>query len=144
MKIFGHPIHLMLIHFPSALFPMECICYGLLYFTGKSSFGDASFYAMLGGVSMGWLAVLFGILDLSKLSSEKAEIVGRGLVHGSINGAVLIVYTVIAYSLFKKYPDLPHASGLLLVAKVILVLLLFVGNYIGGNLVLKYKVGVEK
>lgn len=143
MKIFGHPVHMMLIHFPAALFPAECVCYGLFYFTGKPSFADASYYSMLGGVSMGWLAVIFGAMDLLKIPRDKRKVITKALIHGSINTTVLIVYTVVAYSLYKKYPVLPRADVLILTMKIILVSLLITGNYIGANLVLRYRVGVE-
>ncbi len=54
----------MLIHFPSALLPMDFVCYGLLYYTHQTSFAYASFYALFGAVVLGWAAALFGILDI--------------------------------------------------------------------------------
>jgi uncharacterized membrane protein len=143
MKILGHPVHMMLIHFPSALFPMECVFYGLLCFTGKSSFAEASYYSLLGGTIMGWFALIFGTWDLVKIPSEKTEALVKGIIHGSINTTVLIAYTVFAYSLFRKYPDLPDASFILLAIRILLVLVLIVGNYIGASLILKYKIGIE-
>ena len=143
MKLLGHPLHLMLIHFPSALFPMECVCYGCLYCSGDLSFATASYYALIGGVVLGWLAIVFGILDLMKIPSGKTEVLTKSLVHGSINTTVVIVYTVFAWLLFAKYPTLPIASGFLLCIKISLITFMIVGNYLGAQLVLKHKVGLE-
>jgi len=143
MRILGHPVHVMLIHFPSALFPMEFVCYILLFFTGKQSFADASFYAMAGGVFAGWIAVLFGALDLAKIPPYKPDVIKKALFHGSLNTVILITYTVLVYLLYKKYPQLPVASTSLLITKGMLIVLLIIGNYWGGELILKYKVAID-
>ncbi|HTA63389.1 MAG TPA: DUF2231 domain-containing protein [Bacteroidia bacterium] len=143
MKILGHPIHLMLIHFPSALLPMECVCYGLFYYTGKLSFAEASYYAMLGAVITGWLAVVFGAMDVTKISAEKPKVMAKALIHGSINTTVLIAYSIFAWFLFKKYPMLPNATVLVLSLKIGLITLMIIGNFLGGSLVLKDKIGIE-
>jgi uncharacterized membrane protein len=143
MKLFGHPLHLMFIHFPSALFPMECVCYGCLYYSGNVSFASASYYALVGGVLLGWLAVVFGTIDLMKIPSGKTEALTKALVHGSINTTVVIMYTVLAWLLFLKYPALPKANGFLFCMKISLITFMIVGNYFGAQLVLKHKLGLE-
>ena len=144
MKVFGHPLHIMLIHFPSALFPMELVCYALYYYTGQASFAQAALYAMTGGVALGWLAAIFGGMDMLKIPSDKIEIMKKALLHGCINVTVITVYTVLAYSLFKKYPDLPKATITLLIVKFCVVGFMIIANYMGGSLILKDKIGIEK
>lgn len=53
MRIFGHPVHMMLIHFPAALLPMDLFCSIVGYFRGDHSFATAAYYAMAGGVALG-------------------------------------------------------------------------------------------
>lgn len=144
MKVLGHPIHVMLIHFPSALFPMELVCYFLFYYTGQASFATAAFYAMAGGVALGWIAALFGALDLTKIPSHKPAVLKKALIHGSINCTVVIVYTVFFYSLYKKYPELPAASLPLVITKACIVGFMIAGNYIGGSLILEDKLGIKE
>jgi|SRR6185312_7719674 len=144
MKVFGHPLHLMLIHFPSALFPMELVLCCIYFFTGQLSFGQAAFYTMAGGVVLGWVAAIFGAMDLIKIPTDKPETMKKALLHGSINVTVVIVYTVLAYSLYKVYPNFPVPKLALLIAKFCVVCFMIVGNFIGGSLVLKDKVGIEK
>lgn len=143
MKIFGHPLHIMLIHFPSALFPMELVCYGLYWYTGQPSFGTAAFYTLSGGVVLGWLATVFGAIDMIKIPQSKPEVLKKALVHGSINVSVVIVYTVFFAKLAGMYPQIQPPFVSLLVVKCLLVLFMIVGNYIGGSLILKHKLGVE-
>ena len=144
MKIFGHPLHLLLIHFPSALFPMETVCYALFYFTGAASYGEAAYYAAIGGVGLGWLAMLFGAWDLIKIPPERDTVIKTALIHGSINGAVLIGFSVFAFAAFKKFPELSPARFSVLVIKALLLMAMLVGNYLGGQLVLKYKIGIKE
>ena len=143
MKILGHPIHLMLIHFPSALFPMEFVCYFLNYFYTEEAFLYAAYYAMAGGVMGGWAAVLFGVVDLVKIPPEKKSAVQKAMFHASINMSVLTVYSVFAIILYKSYPKLPPAVVSLLIAKSILLIFMIGANYIGADLVLKDKIGIE-
>lgn len=143
MRAFGHPLHIMLIHFPSALLPMELVCYGLLFTTHEKSFAYAAYFAMIGGVGLGWLAVFTGAFDLVKIPSHKPDIIKKALLHGCINASVLIGYTVFVYLIAKRYPQLPDASLALLITKIILVIILIAGNWLGGELILKHKVAID-
>ena len=144
MKIFKHPLHIMLIHFPSALLPMDMVCYGLFYYTQQSSFWYASFYALAGAVVSGWAAAFFGLLDLAKIPQHKTQAMQKALIHAGVNVLVIIIYTIIAYSAYKKYPALPVAALTVLIYKIVLVSFMIAGNYIGGSLILKYKISVEE
>ncbi|MDF3078487.1 MAG: hypothetical protein K0S09_2376 [Sphingobacteriaceae bacterium] len=144
MKLFGHPLHLIFIHFPSALLPMDWVCYFLAYQFGGESFRQASFYALIGGAAIGWLAILTGAIDLAKISSTKRAAINQGLLHAGLNGSVLVVYSIIAFADFQKYPHLPDASLGILITKAILLTVMISGNFIGGNLILKHKVGIEE
>lgn len=143
MKIFGHPLHIMLIHFPSALFPMEFACSAINYYTKNPSFAEASFYAMSGGTMLGWLAVVFGAFDLIGIFEKKPEVMQKALLHGGINILVVIVYTVLTYLQYKSYPQVRPDSLLLLFMKALTIGFMLFGNFIGGSLILKHKIAVE-
>ena len=143
MKLFGHPIHVMLIHFPSALFPMDLVCSALFLYTGDSSFTTASFYAVAGGVGLGWLAIAMGAMDLIGVSERHPDVLKKALIHGLLNTTMVLVYTVFSYSAYKVYPALVPDSLSVVVLKAALVLTLVVGNFLGGSLILKHKVAVE-
>jgi len=143
MKIFGHPIHIMLIHFPSALFPMDLACSIIAYYFGILSFVNASFYAMSGGVILGALAIITGFADLMITAEKRPELVAKIVIHGGINTFVVAVYSILAFKTYKQYPELTIDNPELLFIKTGLVLLLIIGNYFGGNLILKHRVGIE-
>jgi uncharacterized membrane protein len=142
MKLFGHPVHMMLLHFPAALLPMEMVCYGILFFTGDKHFALPAFYAMSGGIVLGWLAIITGATDLLAIPRSKADVIKRALLHGSINTIVLTGYSVFWYIGLSKH-DIYSTSIAVLIIKLALITLLFVGNYFGGNLVLKDKIGTS-
>jgi uncharacterized membrane protein len=144
MKIAGHPLHVMLIHFPSALLPMNLVCSLLYCTTGKVSFTDASFYAGCGGVLLGWAAVVSGCFDLLAVFEQKQELVKKVLWHGGINSLVILAYTIIVYAAWKRYPLLvPDSTGILF-AKGTVIALMFAGNFAGGNLVIKERIAVKE
>ena len=144
MKIFGHPIHVILIHFPSALFPMDLVCSVIAYNNGLRSLVDAAFYASVGGVIFGCLAVITGAFDLIPVVKNKPRSVNKALLHGGLNSTVLIGFMVLTFISFKSFPTIPTDSLMKLIAKGILVLILAIGNFLGGSLILKDKIGMEK
>ncbi len=143
MKIFGHPVHIMLIHFPSALFPMDLACAAIGHYTGNPSFTGAAFYAMCGGVMMGWLALVFGVFDLLQVFESRPAIIKKVLLHGGINMGVIIVYTLFAYTGYKHYPGLQPDSISLLILKALTIAFMIIGNFMGGSLILKHQIAVE-
>ncbi len=135
---------MMMIHFPAALLPFDLICSFLAFYTGDETFKFASFYAMAGGVIIGCVAITFGALDLLNVFKEKPDAVKIAVVHGSINTCVIMVYTILAYSQYKNYPSLEFDTLAGLILKATLIGLMFAGNYLGGSLILKHGVAVEK
>jgi uncharacterized membrane protein len=143
MKLFGHPVHLMLNHFPAALFPLDAVLYGLYYCTGDMSYMTASFYVVFAGVITGWLSGLTGILDVFKIPKEKEKSLTLGFIHGGLQALIMIAYTVLVVMLYKTYPNFAVASITLLILRCVLVVIMLVGNYLGGNLLIKHKIGIE-
>lgn len=143
MRIFGHPLHLMLVHFPAALFPMDLVCSLLARFTGNATFVQAAYWAMVGGTLMGLLALLTGAADLLRAVEEKPALLRKLLWHGGINGTVLCGYALLTWSAYGRYPEAAADGTAVLFVKGGLNALMLFGNYLGGSLVLKDKLGVE-
>lgn len=133
----------MLIHFPSALLPMDLVCSLLGYYTHNSSFTDASFFAMAGAVVFGGLAIITGTFDLIGLVDNKPMALKKALVHGGINATVIIAYSILAFRAWKEFPLLTQDGVGVLIFKACLITFMIVGNYLGGSLILKHRVGLE-
>lgn len=142
MKLFGHPIHPLLIHFPTALLPMDLALSVLYHTTGNASFYQAGAYCLWAGSALGLLAMLTGLADLLTIPRHRKAALSLGLYHGFVNGLLMLVFAVIAYKVWQQFPAplLTQTTGL--VVKSILVIALFVGNYLGGRLLYTHHVGL--
>lgn len=134
MRLFGHPIHVMLVHFPIALWPAHAALHA---FSSRLPTGSTivAFWLLVVATALAWLAVLCGAFDLMALAIEPDR--GRfrsGLVHAALNGTATIAFTVILALENAVYPDV-HDSGVFLVAEISVLTLMFVGNYFGGAMV---------
>lgn len=142
MRLFGHPIHPLLIHFPTALLPMDLALSVLYHTTGNASFYQAGAYCLWAGSPLGLLAMLTGLFDLLVIPRTRKEAMTLGLYHGFVNGSLLIIFFVIAYKSWHQFPS-PLLTGVAgLAVKGILVIALFVGNFLGGRLLYTHHVGL--
>jgi len=143
MKILGHPLHPLLVHFPTALFPMN-LALGIIAFTsGNTVFSQSAFFCLAGGAAMGVLTVMTGLLDLFHISKSNKKAVATVIYHAGLNAPVILIYVVLAYKEWNLYPDLPIPGTGNLVFKGVLVFILFVGNYFGGQLIYKFHAGIK-
>ena len=140
MKLNYHPPHLILVHFPAALFPVEFAFTIIALYKQDPTFNYAAFYALGGGVIMGWLAVMFGFVDLVRIPDTRSNVRAKALIHGSVNTVMLIGYSVLFFLQWKA-PEITYSSTPILLLKALLLCILIAGNYLGAQLVLKYKVG---
>jgi uncharacterized membrane protein len=143
MKILGHPLHMMLIHFPAALLPMDVLLSFFAYYNNDSSFLGAAFYCLAGGVVIGGIAIVTGLIDLVLIPRDKKQAMGTALIHGFMNALVVLFFGIFAYRGWQSYPQISMPSLSILVIKAILLMVLFVGNYLGGKLILQHRVGVK-
>jgi uncharacterized membrane protein len=143
MKVFGHPLHMMLVHFPTALLPMDILLSFLAYYTKDSSFLAAGFYCLAGGVMSGLVAIVTGLIDVLFISKDQKAAISTAMIHGFINGTLLLFFGIFAYKCWQLYPQLNMPSLPILLLKTGLIISLFVGNYLGGKLILHHHIGIK-
>ena len=143
MKIFGHPLHMMLIHFPTALLPMDVFLSFFAYYNKDSSFLPAAFYCLAGGVLIGGLAIITGLIDLVLIPKDNKPALGTALIHGFMNAMIVLFFGIFAYRAWQLYPQMTMPQMSTLIIKAILLIVLFIGNYLGGKLILHHHVGVK-
>jgi uncharacterized membrane protein len=142
MKIAGHPVHPLLIHFPTALLPMDFVLSVIDISTGNHVFSLAGLFCLLGGVAMGLAAMLTGAIDFFSIPKSDKKALATALYHGSLNGCIILIFALVAYREWKSYP-MPYIQGTtMLIVKGILVAALFAGNYLGGKLIYQYHIGI--
>lgn len=141
-RLFGHPIHPMLVHFPTALFSA-----GFLFDIGglllaDSSLFSASLYSIILGLLAGLPAALAGFIDYVKLGG-KPKVFRTASWHAGIQFVVLMTFGIIAGVKFQSYPDVAEPGILLIGCSGLALAVMLVGNYLGGELVFTHKVGID-
>lgn len=140
VKLFGHPVHPMLIVFPLGLLA-TAVVFDILFLLFDNPFlPSASYYMIAAGVLGGLLAAIFGFIDwLALPNGSRAKNIG--LWHGL--GNVLIV-GLFAVSWFLRGANVDFVpDSLALTLSFAGVALALITGWIGGELVYRLGVGVD-
>ena len=136
--LFGHPLHPMVVPFPMA-FLIGALVSDIAYWrTENPLWASMSTWLIIGGIGMGVIAALLGLTDFVAIKRVRRSAVGWAHMIGNI--AVLGLSLV---SLFHRLGDTEGGvlpTGLILSAIVVAILL--VTSWLGGELVFRHKVGV--
>ena len=138
-KLFGHPVHQMLIVLPLGLLSGVVIFDVIYLLTGGLQWATISYWLIPAGVVTGVVAAVFGIADWTRIPrATRAKRVGTR--HGIGNGVVVVLFLV-SWLLRESAIDRP---GL---AAIVLALaggaLSAVTGWLGGELVGRLGVGVD-
>lgn len=138
-KLFGHPIHPMLIPFPVGLLSTAVAFDILFLLTGSQEFARVAFWLTVGGLVGGAAAAPFGLIDwLALPSRSRAKRVGG--LHGAGNALVLVLFGV---SLLMRLGAPEQPSGVAVVVSLLGVALVTLTGWLGGELVDRLGVGVD-
>jgi uncharacterized membrane protein len=139
-RLFGHPIHQMLIVFPLGLLGTSLLFDILHLVNGGEQWALVSYYMIAAGIIAGLVAAPFGLIDWLAIPSDtRAKRIG--LLHGGGNVVVLLLF-VLSWFLRR---DLPTAPGRLEIGlSVVAVLLALVTGWLGGELVDRLGIGVDE
>jgi uncharacterized membrane protein len=138
-KLFGHPVHQMLIVFPLGLLAMALVFDATHLITGNGYWSEIAFWMIAAGVVTGLLAAPFGLIDwLAIPSGTRAKRVGA--LHGGGNLFVLLLYAA-SWLTRMNAPATPSTQAFLL-AFAGGALAMFTG-WLGGELVDRLAVGVD-
>ena len=138
-RLFGHPIHPMLIVFPLGLLATAVIFDIIALAAGATYLFSASYWMIAAGVIGGLISAVFGLIDwLAIPSGTRAKQIG--LWHGGGNVVVTLLFAL-SWILRRPSPANPSAAavGLALVG----VVLALVTGWLGGELVDRLGVGVD-
>lgn len=140
VSLLGHRVHPMLIVFPLGLLGMAVIFDIIRLANGDTALSVAAYYMIAAGVVMGLVAAVFGLLDwLSVAANTRAHSVGAR--HGIGNVIVVVLFAV---SWWLRRPDPADPSTTAFVLGVIGLLLALVTGWLGGELVERLGVGVDR
>jgi uncharacterized membrane protein len=139
-KLFGHPIHPMLIPFPLGLLATSFIFDIIYLITDNNGFSVAAFWMIAAGVIGGLTAAVFGLIDwLAIPSGTRAKRIG--MLHGAGNVVVVVLFAL-SWLLRMDAPGEPGAIPILL--SLLGVALAALTGWLGGELVDRMGVGVDE
>ena len=139
-KLFGHPIHQMLIVFPLGLLAMA-LFFDLIALAMNRHQGlfSASYYMIAAGVVTGLLAAVFGLIDFLKIPpGTRAKRIGT--MHG-VGNVVVVVFFAASWWLRRGAPAEPSMLAIVLAAAG--AGLATITGWLGGELVGRLGVGVD-
>ena len=141
-KLFGHPIHQMLIVFPLGLLATGVVFDVIYLIWNDPTMATVAYYMITAGIVGGFLAAPFGLIDwLGIPAGTRARSIG--LMHGLGNVVVLLLFIGswwLRYSSGSSNHIAPTAGYVLSFAGAALSLLT---AWLGGELVDRLGVGVD-
>lgn len=138
-KIFGHPVHTILIVFPLGLLSTAVIFDALHLLTKKPKLGEQGLAMTGAGILGGLIAAPWGLVDwLAIPEGTRAREIGRW--HGIGNAAVLGLFSA-SWAMRESAP--PKPGGLPLLFSLLGFGLAGVTGWLGGELVDRLGVGVD-
>lgn len=141
LRLFGHPVHSMLVHLPMGLLPAAVLADIVAIGGGGDLWWQLSFWMIVIGLAAGLPAVFSGIIDFYKIV-RGTEAEDAGVIHLMTMGAALAIYAV---GLAFRGGPVPGGSGTLALGfDVAGALVLSIGAYFGGKLVYDHGIGVGK
>jgi len=139
-KLFGHPVHQMLIVFPLGLLATSFFFDIAYLITRRSDLEIVAYWMIFAGVILGLLAALFGFIDwLAIPHNTRARAIG--VWHGLGNVVVTLLFAV---SWFTRHanPTAPLPTAYYLSGLAFAIAL--ITGWLGGELVDRLSVGVDE
>ena len=139
VKVFGHPVHPMLIVFPLGLLATSVVFDIVHLVSGNGQWAQAAFFDIAAGIVGGLLAAVFGLVDwLAIPGGTRAKTVGAW--HG---GGNVVVVGIFAVSWLLRLHN-PADPGLLpFILSLLAAGIALVTAWLGGELVDRLGVGVD-
>lgn len=140
LRLAGHPLHPMLVHFPVALWTLSVATDAGGLITGSEIWWSASFAGQALGLLAAVPAMAAGALDLASLPRGHPGL-DTAVAHLSAMGVAWLSF--LASVLLRGLPG-PEAPPLgAVIAGIVGFLAMAVGGWLGGRLVYHFGVGVN-
>ena len=140
MRLFGHPVHPMLVAFPIGLLALTPVWDGLAWASVLGDGRTLAYYSEAAGLAMAGLAIVAGFADFMKIPESEPANVKAALIHAGLALCMVSLFGV-AFALRGGLAARP--SPLVLLLEVLGALSLGVTGWFGGDLVFRRGVGVE-
>ena len=139
VKVAGHPLHPMLVPFPIAFLVATLYCDLAFWLTGKTGWTIAAMWLLGAAIVMAALAALAGLTDF--LADARIRALNAAWIH--LGGNVFaVILSLINFYLRYQHGAATAALPWGLAISVVVVLILLVTGWQGGEMVYRHRVGV--
>jgi uncharacterized membrane protein len=140
MRVFGHPLHPMLVHFPIAFWTAANACDALALF-GVGGAWPLGWYALAAGCAMALPVATAGLLDIASLDDQAARVANR---HMLAMVSALTAYSVALLVRSQGGDAAPEPALLPVALDGLGFVLLAIGGHLGASLVYRHGAGRYK
>ncbi len=138
-KLFGHPVHPMLVVFPLGLLITSLVFDFIRMGTGDGAWSLVGFYMIGAGIIGGLLAAVFGAIDFWAIPrNTRAKAIGWW--HG-IGNVIVVGLFIVSWFVRRAAPANPPSIAVIL--SVLGVALGAITGWLGGELVDRLGIGVD-
>ena len=143
MRIFGHPVHPMLVHFPITFWTVATVAYGLVACDAGELVVTLAKFSNGAGLLLAMLAMLAGLLELRSIDSS-SDAMGVAIWHMMIMATAWVCFLLaLLLSVSTGFDQATVNLGEATCASTGFVLMA-VGGWLGGRLVYGFGIAVQK
>ena len=141
MRLFGHPLHPMLVAFPLALLGLAPVCDVVACLGMEVRLAVVAHYLELSGLVGGVLAAVTGFADFYALDSPNPKVTKVALTHA---GLALVTLSLFGLAFALRPPPGAILAALPLALELAGGALVSATGWFGGHLVFRFGVGVKR
>lgn len=143
VKIFGHPVHPMLIAYPIAFYTSTLVAFLIYAANGNGFWFKVAVAANVAGVIMAAVAALPGFIDWAVGIPSGSPAKGHGLTHMLLNVTALVLFVINAIIHVPQW-DSTHPDNTWAIILAVLGVFLTIGaDFFGWTMIQTDHVGVE-
>jgi uncharacterized membrane protein len=140
MRLLGHPVHPVLVHFPVACWTLGTLCDGLALAGVQRAWPEAALFLMI-GMATALPAAIAGFIDLIALPEKSVR---AGTIHMLLMGTSWCLYLTAILLRINGWALVPKPEWAAVIPSFIGFLVMAAGGYYGGQLVYSLGAGVKK
>jgi uncharacterized membrane protein len=144
MRLLGHPIHPMLVHFPIVFWTVAAAA----YVAGAADIGEGAgavaMYSNGAGLIMAMLAMIAGLLELRSIEG-RSRTMQVAIWHMMLMATAWLCFVLALVLPVSAGPHVDHSTASLagVASAVVGFLLMGAGGWLGGRLVYEFGTGVK-
>lgn len=140
MRLFGHPVHPMLVHFPIAFWSLGTACDGLALLGLHAAWPQAWLFISI-GLAAAVPAMIAGVFDFAGLETDAVPV---AMHHLMLMGTAWTLYLAAFVTRSDGWAPIAQPEWLTIVLSMTGFALMAAGGRYGGHLVYRLGAGVER